>query len=88
MERNDALSDRTAPTEKRAFEEVMTVTHERQATVKDPVCGMDVDPATAKHTAEYEGQTYYFCSLMCRKAFEDDPRQYLRRREGGPAASR
>lgn len=46
---------------------------------KDPVCGMEVDPATAKHSAEYEGKTYYFCSAMCRKAFEDDPKQYLQR---------
>lgn len=50
-----------------------------QTTAKDPVCGMAVDPATAKHTAKYEGRTYYFCSLMCRKAFEDDPGQYLRK---------
>jgi YHS domain-containing protein len=27
---------------------------------RDPVCGMDVDESTAKHTAEYQGQTYYF----------------------------
>jgi len=42
---------------------------------------MDVDPKTAKHTTEHEGRTYYFCSLMCRKAFEDDPKQYLKPRE-------
>jgi YHS domain-containing protein len=29
---------------------------------KDPVCGMDVDEATARHTTEYKGQTYYFCA--------------------------
>lgn len=45
--------------------------------VKDPVCNMDVDPKTAKHTAEHEGQTYYFCSLLCKNAFEADPKQYL-----------
>ncbi len=28
--------------------------------VKDPVCGMDVDPHTAKHRTEYDGRTYYF----------------------------
>ena len=65
------------------------MTHQQQAaTVKDPVCGMAIDPATAKHTSEYLGQTYYFCSLMCRKAFEDDPQHYLRQRDGGPAAGR
>ena len=45
---------------------------------KDPVCGMEVDESTAKHTNQYEGQTYYFCAPGCRKAFEADPQQYLR----------
>ncbi len=55
------------------------------ATVKDPVCGMDVDPATTKHSSEYRGQTYYFCSVMCKKAFEDDPQHYLTKGQtGGP----
>ena len=49
-----------------------------QPTVQDPVCGMEVDPQTAKHTSMYQGQTYYFCSLMCRKAFEDEPERYLK----------
>ena len=40
------------------------------ATVKDPVCGMDADPATARQTAQHQGQTYYFCAPGCRKAFE------------------
>jgi YHS domain-containing protein len=30
----------------------------------DPVCGMEVDEATAKHTADYNGQTYYFCAWV------------------------
>lgn len=62
------------------------MTHEEQSTTfRDPVCGMDVDPTTARHTSEYKGQIYYFCSLMCRKAFEDDPQQYLRKHDGGSA---
>ncbi len=44
---------------------------------KDPVCGMDVDPETAKHVATHEGQTFYFCAPGCKKAFEADPRKYL-----------
>ena len=44
---------------------------------KDPVCGMDVDPATAQHKREYQGTTYYFCAPGCRRAFEADPRKYL-----------
>jgi Cu+-exporting ATPase len=42
---------------------------------KDPVCGMDVDEATARHTADYQGRTYYFCG--CKKAFEAEPDKYL-----------
>ncbi len=55
------------------------------ATVKDPVCGMDVDPTTAKNRSEYRGQTYFFCSRMCLQAFEDDPLRYLSKGHlGGP----
>ena len=45
---------------------------------KDPVCGMDVDESTAKHTAQHNGQTYYFCAPGCKKAFEADPQKFLR----------
>ena len=44
---------------------------------KDPVCGMSVDPATAKHKAEHAGATYYFCSAGCRGKFVADPARYL-----------
>ena len=47
------------------------------ATVKDPVCGMEIDPATAADTSEYNGQTYYFCSLGCKKSFDKEPEKYL-----------
>ena len=45
--------------------------------VKDPVCGMTVDPHTAKHRAEHDGQPYYFCSAGCRTKFLADPARYL-----------
>ena len=44
---------------------------------KDPVCGMQVDPATAKFSAEHGGQTFYFCSAGCRTKFIEDPSRYL-----------
>jgi YHS domain-containing protein len=44
---------------------------------KDPVCGMDVDESTAKHTAQHNGETYYFCAPGCKKAFEAEPEKYL-----------
>ena len=51
---------------------------QRQAHLaKDPVCGMDVDPHTAKHRAEHAGRTYYFCSARCRERFVADPERYL-----------
>lgn len=50
---------------------------------KDPVCGMDVDEATATETAEHEGTTYYFCCKGCRLDFQDDPQKYLSGQGGG-----
>jgi Cu+-exporting ATPase len=47
------------------------------ATVKDPVCGMNVDPATSKHRTERDGQTFHFCSGGCKAKFEADPARYL-----------
>ena len=43
----------------------------------DPVCGMIVNPATAKHRAEHDGQTYYFCSDGCKAKFLADPARFL-----------
>ncbi len=52
---------------------------------KDPVCGMDVDLKTAAGKSEYQGQTYYFCSAGCKKAFDKEPAKYVGRSEGhGP----
>ena len=44
--------------------------------VKDPVCGMSVDPNTARHRHEHNGQTYVFCSEHCLRKFADDPDAY------------
>ena len=44
---------------------------------RDPVCGMDVDAATAKEKFEYSGKTYVFCSKGCRLEFQDQPERYL-----------
>ncbi|MGD9739222.1 MAG: heavy metal translocating P-type ATPase [Bauldia sp.] len=51
--------------------------------VKDPVCGMMVDPHTTEHRAEHEGRTYYFCCDGCRSSFVADPKRYV-----GPVAGR
>jgi len=44
---------------------------------KDPVCGMNVDPANAKAQAEHDGNNYYFCCGGCRDKFVADPMKYL-----------
>ena len=49
----------------------------KSSLAKDPVCGMSVDPATAKHKAEHAGAAYYFCSAGCREKFIADPARYL-----------
>jgi YHS domain-containing protein len=46
--------------------------------VKDPVCGMDVDPEQAAGKSEYQGKTYYFCSPGCKAAFEREPAKYVK----------
>ena len=43
----------------------------------DPVCGMTVDPHSAKHRADHGGRTYYFCCAGCRAKFVADPQKYL-----------
>ncbi len=45
--------------------------------VKDPVCGMTVNPATAKWHNVYEGQDYYFCGQNCLKRFIAEPSSFL-----------
>jgi Cu+-exporting ATPase len=48
----------------------------------DPVCGMTVDPATARASAAHDGRTYYFCCPSCQQKFQADPRRYV---GGAPA---
>jgi Cu+-exporting ATPase len=48
---------------------------------RDHVCKMDVDEGSAAATTEYEGDTYYFCSVKCKEKFESDPERYVSRTE-------
>jgi YHS domain-containing protein len=52
------------------------------AMAKDPVCGMEVDPKKAAGKSDYQGQTYYFCSAGCKKAFDKEPARYAGKAEG------
>jgi Cu+-exporting ATPase len=45
---------------------------------KDPVCGMQVDPARAAASSEHQGKTYYFCSSHCKQKFDRDPKQFVK----------
>ena len=55
----------------------------RRQTVKDPVCQMDVDPASAAGSFEHKGSTYYFCSKHCLGKFKADPDRFT----AGPDAA-
>ncbi len=46
-------------------------------TAIDPVCGMTVEIAGARYTAEHAGQIYYFCCPGCRRTFQKDPAKYV-----------
>ena len=44
---------------------------------RDPVCGMNVNPATAKHLYDHAGKRFYFCCASCAGKFKADPNPYL-----------
>jgi len=52
----------------------------------DPVCGMQVDPATTPHHASHAGNEYHFCSARCREKFVAEPAKYLAPKPEVPAA--
>ena len=55
--------------------------------VKDPVCGMMVDPQTAKHKAELHGKAYYFCCAKCHDRFVAEPRKFVASEGRAPSAA-
>ena len=69
-----AVLPATAP--KVEVRERKTQKEEAMATVKDPVCGMDIDPKNAAATEEYQGKTYHFCSAVCHDKFKAEPDKY------------
>jgi Cu+-exporting ATPase len=54
--------------------------HAHEHVAKDPVCGMQVDPHSARHRATIDGHTGYFCSAACHDKFVADPQAYPRDR--------
>lgn len=45
--------------------------------MKDPVCGMAVDPAATPHHAEHRGRQHHFCSAGCLAKFRAEPDRYI-----------
>ena len=56
--------------------------------LSDPVCGMSVRPTSTAGSHEYNGKTYYFCSLHCLHKFQADPEEFLNKPTAPKAASR
>ncbi len=50
----------------------------KKTLVKDPVCGMRIDPDTAFSKIEHEGRVIYFCSKMCEEEFKKNPKKYMK----------
>jgi Cu+-exporting ATPase len=52
---------------------------ERQpSSVRDPVCGMEINPQYAAATTAYQANTFYFCRVECQEQFEQSPERYVK----------
>jgi len=59
-----------------AVQKYEPVKEEEMTTVKDVVCGMEIDPNTADSQMEHQGETYHFCSSACHAKFMAEPQKY------------
>ena len=58
-------------------------------TVKDPVCGMEVESDEAAGQSEHDGKTYYFCCNECKTEFDQNPQAFVQQKQkAGGAAKR
>ncbi|MGE5324859.1 MAG: heavy metal translocating P-type ATPase [Actinomycetota bacterium] len=72
------LAGASVPSPDAGSHQHMAGSHQQKpGTVKDPVCGMSVDPEKARGTAEYKDKTYYFCCPRCLEKFNAEPEKYL-----------
>jgi len=62
---------------RRAAAGPLLVPEPEPATETDPVCGMKVEVATARHRATHQGREYFFCNPRCREKFLADPLRFL-----------
>ncbi|MDQ2622564.1 MAG: heavy metal translocating P-type ATPase [Actinomycetota bacterium] len=58
------------------------------AKVRDPVCGMMIDPASAAGSSEHSGEAYFFCSASCKRKFDGNPSSFVPSKGIAPAESR
>ena len=45
--------------------------------ITDPICWMDVDINSIASKSEYKGRVYFFCSMECKRAFDEEPDEYI-----------
>ena len=55
---------------------------ERFTMTTDPVCGMQLDEQQAAVTSTYQGKMYYFCSVACKRQFDQNPQRYISQQSG------
>jgi YHS domain-containing protein len=48
----------------------------RDPVATDPVCHMQIDESKAAGKSDYNGKTYYFCAVACKKKFDENPQKY------------
>lgn len=64
---------------------IKSETSKEKTLAKDPVCGMMIDPLTAKGgSTQHAGQTFYFCNPKCKNKFQADPKKYLSTQSAQP----
>src|SRR5438034_1218742 len=74
---------RGSPVHEGSDQSLQRVQNEKQATTAanavaiDPVCGMEVEIAHARHISNVEGRSFYFCCPACKRLFERNPQEYL-----------
>jgi P-type Cu+ transporter len=69
----------------RTYDSFMTLSNPSPALERDPVCGMNVNPATAKYVHELAGKKYYFCCASCVDKFKVDSEKYLSKPAANPS---
>jgi len=72
-----AVTPKDSPTPAPVIVEVAPAQPKEVSTmVKDPVCGMEIQPGQAAAKMDHQGGTYYFCSAACHDTFMADPAKY------------